>query len=154
MSAFKSVDMSKNFYFSYTYDITSTLQQNLTQTRRSSLRTDAGALIPYNDRFAWNHHMLIPLVDRKQYDKDDSYPISDEKSSSTTKSLPRRQPSQWILPLMHGHVDQASTILTLLPCLLANLFSNKRRTDCPRSSGPCHAYSPKISAFRGCSISN
>jgi hypothetical protein len=105
MGAFKSVDMSKNFYFSYTYDITATLQQNLTQTRRSSLRTEAGAPIPYNDRFAWNHHMMIPLVDRKY--TDDASSIVGENVSST-ESLPRRQTSQWILPLMHGHVDQAS----------------------------------------------
>src|SRR5258706_2642858 len=31
LTMFRQVDMTKNFYFSYTYDITSTLQRNLTR---------------------------------------------------------------------------------------------------------------------------
>ncbi|KAJ6606402.1 SacI homology domain-containing protein [Mycena vulgaris] len=53
MNIFKQVDMSKNFYFSYTYDITSTLQHNLTGSSRS-VQGDW----PFNDRFAWNFHMM------------------------------------------------------------------------------------------------
>jgi hypothetical protein len=102
MGAFKSVDMSKNFYFSYTYDITSTLQHNLTQTRH----VGPGVPMPYNDRFAWNHHMLLPLAN-KQRDDDDGTNLNEKQGPALNH--PNHRPSQWILPLMHGHVDQAST---------------------------------------------
>ncbi|KAG6916548.1 hypothetical protein DXG01_006431 [Tephrocybe rancida] len=83
MNIFKQVDMSKNFYFSYTYDLTSTLQHNLTGAPRSDCS--------FNDRFAWNHHLL-------------SAPFA-------SADTPRLSPP-WLLPLVHGHVDQAK--LTVL----------------------------------------
>ncbi|KAJ7722285.1 SacI homology domain-containing protein [Mycena maculata] len=86
MNIFKQVDMSKNFYFSYTYDITSTLQHNLTGSSRS-VQGDW----PFNDRFAWNFHMMTA-------------PFGNEEH-------PHLKP-YWILPLVHGHVDQAK--LTVL----------------------------------------
>lgn len=49
INTFQNVDLTKNFYFSYTYDITSTLQRNL--TRDASDRH-------YNDMFVWNHHLI------------------------------------------------------------------------------------------------
>ncbi|KDR74148.1 hypothetical protein GALMADRAFT_71417 [Galerina marginata CBS 339.88] len=86
MNIFKQVDMSKNFYFSYTYDLTSTLQHNLTGQVRSGEND-----WPINDRFAWNFHMLTaPFANRDQ---------------PTLKHY-------WLLPLVHGHVDQAK--LTVL----------------------------------------
>ncbi|KAJ1975957.1 phosphatidylinositol-3,5-bisphosphate 5-phosphatase [Dimargaris verticillata] len=51
LSLFHSVDMTKNFYFSYTYDLTHTLQYNMTQTK------DEDQLV-YNDMFVWNHYLL------------------------------------------------------------------------------------------------
>ncbi|PPQ90287.1 hypothetical protein CVT25_013112 [Psilocybe cyanescens] len=86
MNIFKQVDMSKNFYFSYTYDLTSTLQHNLTGQTRSGEND-----WPINDRFAWNFHML------------------------TASFVDQVNPSlkhYWLLPLVHGHVDQAK--LTVL----------------------------------------
>ncbi|KAG6812682.1 hypothetical protein H0H92_001311 [Tricholoma furcatifolium] len=86
MNIFKQVDMSKNFYFSYTYDLTSTLQHNLTKSSRNT----EGAW-PFNDRYAWNYHLL-------------SSPFA--KEDTPCLSAP------WLLPLVHGHVDQAK--LTVL----------------------------------------
>ncbi|KAJ3503585.1 hypothetical protein NLJ89_g8366 [Agrocybe chaxingu] len=86
MNIFKQVDMSKNFYFSYTYDLTSTLQHNLT----GPVRVGANDW-PINDRFAWNFNMLTsPFADC------DVPPLK----------------HYWLLPLVHGHVDQAK--LTVL----------------------------------------
>jgi hypothetical protein len=104
MNIFKQVDMSKNFYFrqdvsslmwscspspytdvevySYTYDLTSTLQHNLTAINQS-----AQGKWPFNNRFAWNFHLLTaPFV---------------SKHSPAIRA-------HWLLPLVHGHVDQAS----------------------------------------------
>ncbi|WVQ79290.1 hypothetical protein IAT38_001387 [Cryptococcus sp. DSM 104549] len=76
MNTFNLVDLSKNFYFSYSYDITNTLQTNLTvpvNKRR------------WNTRFMWNHHLLSPAFDLEE---------------------PKGR-SRWIIPLIHGFVDQA-----------------------------------------------
>ncbi|KAJ1658606.1 phosphatidylinositol-3,5-bisphosphate 5-phosphatase [Dispira simplex] len=51
LGLFHSVDMTKNFYFSYTYDLTHTLQHNMTHTP-----ADQHAVC--NDMFVWNHHLL------------------------------------------------------------------------------------------------
>ncbi|KAL0573290.1 phosphatidylinositol-3,5-bisphosphate 5-phosphatase [Marasmius crinis-equi] len=84
VSIFKQVDMSKNFYFSYTYDLTSTLQHNLAGSSRNVY-----GKWPFNDRYAWNFHMLTA-------------PFGDNVNIRT----------QWMFPLVHGHVDQAK--LTVL----------------------------------------
>jgi phosphatidylinositol 3,5-bisphosphate 5-phosphatase len=100
MNTFKQVDMSKNFYFryhiqsflfayerlliifgSYTYDITSTLQDNFTGVCRPVQEN------MFNDRYAWNFHMITAAFGHKE--------------SSPAKTY-------WILPMIHGHVDQAS----------------------------------------------
>ncbi|KAM5532686.1 hypothetical protein V8D89_013655 [Ganoderma adspersum] len=86
MNVFKQVDMSKNFYFSYTYDLTSTLQHNLTRDGLSPSRRWA-----LNDRYAWNHHLLTAAFE--------------EGSAPSSKA-------HWLVPLVHGHVDQAK--LTVL----------------------------------------
>ncbi|KAI0651286.1 SacI homology domain-containing protein [Trametes meyenii] len=86
MNIFKQVDMTKNFYFSYTYDLTSTLQHNLTRSGLSPCRR-----WNMNDRFAWNHHLLT--------------------TAFGTTSAPSSK-SHWLVPLIHGHVDQAK--LTVL----------------------------------------
>ncbi|TFK20447.1 polyphosphoinositide phosphatase [Coprinopsis marcescibilis] len=85
MNIFKQVDMSKNFYFSYTYDLTSTLQDNLTGSTRAK-----GQWL-FNDRFAWNFHMMSAAF------MDQDHPT------------PKHH---WLIPLIHGHVDQAK--LTVL----------------------------------------
>ncbi|KAL4063987.1 SacI homology domain-containing protein [Scleroderma yunnanense] len=80
LNIFKQVDMSKNFYFSYTYDVTSTLQMNLTQPHRFQ-----NSKWWFNDRYVWNFHML-------------SAPFKDDAP---------RDGHAWLVPLIHGHVDQA-----------------------------------------------
>ncbi|KAI0314858.1 SacI homology domain-containing protein [Amylostereum chailletii] len=86
MNIFKQVDMSKNFYFSYTYDVTSTLQNNLTLRNRMS-----EGKWPFSDRYAWNYHMFAAAFE--------------DQEKVTARA-------HWVLPLMHGHVDQAK--LTVL----------------------------------------
>ncbi|GAA5866136.1 hypothetical protein JCM3774_004094 [Rhodotorula dairenensis] len=77
-NSFMSVHLSKNFYFSYTYDITNTLQRNLLR---------GGSHLPFEDKWVWNWHLLRPL----------------------RRSL---QPgSAWLLPLVHGFVDQAKLVV-------------------------------------------
>lgn len=92
LHTFKQVDLGKNFYFSYTYDLTRTLQENLTggdAAEKESKQTAWG----YCEKFIWNHHLLLPafgnIVDISQQD--------DDASAS----------NEWVLPLCYGFVDQA-----------------------------------------------
>lgn len=112
------MDLSKNFYFSYSYDLTNTLQTNLTRpsSRLAHSRSDSPtnkrrwvaehafhepvqpdvlhqevdvkSAWGFNDRFMWNHFLLRPAFFEKIKEKKDA--------------------SCWILPLVHGFVDQAS----------------------------------------------
>ncbi|KAK6908776.1 polyphosphoinositide phosphatase [Kwoniella mangroviensis CBS 8886] len=54
LHTFQHVDLTKNFYFSYSYDITNSLQTNLTVSP-SNRR--------WNTRFMWNHYLLSPAFD-------------------------------------------------------------------------------------------
>jgi len=83
VNTFQSVDLSKNFYFSYSYDITNTLQTNLTVSPENR---------KWNTRFMWNHHLLEPAFDLEE---------------------PKGR-SRWVLPLIHGFVDQASKLCLTL----------------------------------------
>lgn len=64
-------------YYRYSYDLTNTLQKNLTvaDQRRK-----------WNTRFMWNYYLLAPAFNLEE---------------------PRGR-SRWVLPLIHGFVDQAS----------------------------------------------
>lgn len=81
LNTFKQVDLSKNFYFSYSYDLTSSLQSNLSSNLPFNL-------VYFNDRFIWNHHLLTPILN--------------------SNHLPK---SSWILPIIHGFVDQSKLIV-------------------------------------------
>lgn len=80
-----NLDLSRSFYFSYSYDITRTLQNNIChereQLRKGSLTEPRQNR---NEMFVWNHHLLEP-------------------ASRTLKKSP-----DWCLPIVHGFVDQAS----------------------------------------------
>jgi hypothetical protein len=50
LKIFQNVDLSSNFYFSYSYDITLPLQ--------AQMRTNPGPFPPPCRKFIWNDHML------------------------------------------------------------------------------------------------
>ena len=84
-----NLDLSRSFYFSYSYDITHNLQHNIRRERealRDGLRTGSKPQLRYNEMFVWNHHLLKPA----------------------TKAF--RNTYDWCLPIIHGFVDQASMI--------------------------------------------
>lgn len=84
ITTFQNIDLAKNFYFSYTYDLTNSLQNNLTQPPLDVSGTKKTQGLQLNDMFVWNHYLL----------------------SSGFKNLNSK--SGWILPLIYGFVDQAS----------------------------------------------
>ncbi|PLN79124.1 polyphosphoinositide phosphatase Fig4 [Aspergillus taichungensis] len=79
-----NLDLTRSFYFSYSYDITHTLQHNICRDRK--LHRDGQPKQfeqDYNTMFIWNHHLLGPAME----------------------SL--KKPYDWCLPIIHGYVDQS-----------------------------------------------
>lgn len=88
LRSFLQMDLSKNFYFSYTYDLTRTLQENMTGPRPGG---SVGAW-GYNEKYMWNYQLLLPGFDSCR-----------EVCADGAAILQRH----WVLPLVYGFVDQA-----------------------------------------------
>lgn len=84
ITVFNNLDLNTSFYFSYSYNITRTLQQNVIHGREKLAKGDTSQTQDINDMFAWNHHLLSPAV----------------------KHL--KNPYDWCLPIIHGSIDQSS----------------------------------------------
>lgn len=90
LSIFKYLELGKTFYFSYTYDITNTLQTNLLRLRNgtnSAANTQEASFIgcmEHNERFVWNKLLLRP-------------PLENDIAAY-----------EWFQPIIHGFIDQAS----------------------------------------------
>jgi hypothetical protein len=80
-----NLDLTRSFYFSYSYDATRTLQHNIMRERQA---LQEGLPEPlhhdHNDMFVWNHHLLEPA----------------KKAMTNTYD--------WCLSIIHGYVDQAA----------------------------------------------
>lgn len=79
-----NLDLTKSFYFSYSYDITRTLQHNIIRERNAVNDGFSRPEPDYNGMFVWNEFLLGPArgVLQNAYD--------------------------WCLPIIHGFIDQAS----------------------------------------------
>lgn len=79
-----NLDLTKSSYFSYSYDITRTLQLNMALYREAVQQDTPIRCQNYNQMFVWNYHILQP-------------------ASSLLK-----HPYDWCIPIIHGYVDQSS----------------------------------------------
>lgn len=80
-----NLDLSRSFYFSYSYDITRTLQKNILRERQAMQHGNADSSSKqWNSMFVWNHHLLDPA------------------------SVALKNTHDWCLPIVHGFVDQAT----------------------------------------------
>ena len=90
VSILNNVDLTRSFYFSYSYDISRTLQHNIARERQVlQQNTSNDSHQAYNDMFIWNHYLLEPAL-------------------SVMKNV-----YDWCLPIIHGFVDQASNCVCL-----------------------------------------
>ena len=81
----KNLDLTRSFYFCYSYDITNTLQRNIAKHRNYTHNHEHTApSFGLNEMFIWNHYLLQP-------------------ASPSLKRV-----NDWCLPIVHGFVDQAS----------------------------------------------
>ncbi|WFD00348.1 phosphatidylinositol-3,5-bisphosphate 5-phosphatase [Malassezia yamatoensis] len=109
LRTFRQVDLSKNFYFSYTYDITRTLQEIMTGPRHSS-RLSSEHTWDLHEKWVWNYHLLLPAFD-------------DCRHVDATPSSAKRR---WVMPLVHGFVDQAK-LLVLGRTIYITLIARRSR---------------------------
>lgn len=80
-----NLDLTRSFYYSYSYDITRTLQHNITRERVAMIHGLSGTTYEDpNPMFVWNSHLLQPGLD----------------------SL--HEPFDWCRPIVHGYIDQAA----------------------------------------------
>ncbi|KAJ5785523.1 Polyphosphoinositide phosphatase [Penicillium pulvis] len=79
-----NLDLTRSFYFSYSYDITRSLQHNFCRERKAH-QDGLPRFLPqdYNTMFVWNNHLLTPAI------------------------AALKNPFQWCLPIIHGYVDQS-----------------------------------------------
>ena len=80
-----NIDLTRSFYFSYAYNITQTLQNNVANEREALGKGLHPEQVPHNlnSMFVWNQHLLnpvLPLLKNVYY---------------------------WCLPITHGYVDQS-----------------------------------------------
>ncbi|KAE8415593.1 SacI homology domain-containing protein [Aspergillus pseudocaelatus] len=79
-----NLDLTRSFYFSYSYDITHTLQRNICRERKAHQDGyPKSSQQDYNTMFIWNHHLLSPAIENL------------------------KNPYEWCLPIIHGYVEQA-----------------------------------------------
>ncbi|KFY02639.1 hypothetical protein O988_02015 [Pseudogymnoascus sp. VKM F-3808] len=80
-----NLDLSRSFYFSYSYDITHTLQHNILKERDAMTQNLPRPHPPeYNDMFVWNNYLLGPAT------------------------VALKNTYDWCLPIIHGYMDQAA----------------------------------------------
>ncbi|KAF2428996.1 polyphosphoinositide phosphatase [Tothia fuscella] len=84
LSILSSLDLAKHFYFSYTYNITRTLQRNIIRERTALSQNIKDGPHDYNEMFVWNHHLLEPA------------------------SRALKNTYDWCIPIIHGYIEQAS----------------------------------------------
>jgi hypothetical protein len=86
VSILNNVDLTRSFYFSYSYDVTRTLQNNIAAEREAlhqGVPIDS-LLHDHNSMFVWNHYLLRPVT------------------------VALKNVYDWCLPIIHGHVDQTA----------------------------------------------
>ncbi|KAF4988176.1 hypothetical protein FGRMN_9921 [Fusarium graminum] len=80
-----NLDLTRSFYYSYSYDVTHTLQHNVIRERNALAK---GMPPPddedFNSMFVWNDYLLQPAVGAL------------------------RDPYDWCRPIIHGYIDQAA----------------------------------------------
>lgn len=80
-----NLDLTRSFYYSYSYDITRTLQHNVTRERIALINGLPGtAYEDPNSMFIWNSHLLQPAAEALH------------------------EPFDWCRPIIHGYIDQAA----------------------------------------------
>lgn len=94
LKMFQTIDLRQNFYFSYSYDLTNTLQYNLTEVRQNENTNESAACkliackVKPSYKYVWNEFLLRPVS------KKISHP--------------------WIVHLTHGYLSQSNILFKII----------------------------------------
>jgi len=95
-------NLCSGFYFSFTYDVTRTVQQNM-GPRRASLLHDG------RDMYVWNHFALQPLL------------------SLSAVGTGVAVATRWAVPIVHGYLQQKTVRLSCGTVLTFTLLARRSR---------------------------
>ncbi|KAJ4983021.1 Polyphosphoinositide phosphatase [Stagonosporopsis vannaccii] len=84
LASLANLDLTRSFYFSYSYNVTRSLQQNIIHERAALNESNENPKRDYQDMFVWNHYLLDP-------------------ARANLKNV-----YDWCHPVIHGYVDQSS----------------------------------------------
>lgn len=98
LAIWQNMELNKTFYYANTYDITHTLQHNLTSADAPQDRF----MGRFNEMFVWNHYLL-------------------HTAFSTI-----RQHANWCVPLIHGFIDQAKLMILGKPVYVTLIARRSR----------------------------
>ncbi|KAK4193800.1 putative Polyphosphoinositide phosphatase [Podospora australis] len=85
LTILNNLDLTRSFYYSYSYDITRTLQHNIIRERAALINGQICAVDDdFNSMFVWNNHLLQPAA------------------------AVLHTPYDWCRPIIHGYIDQAA----------------------------------------------
>jgi len=84
LGTLNTMDLNKGFYFSYSYNITRSLQQNMIRERTALNEGTRNTGHDFQHMFVWNHYLLDPGRDHMKNIHD------------------------WCHPVIHGYIEQAS----------------------------------------------
>ena len=100
---FLSVDLTVNFYFSYGYDLTSTLQYNLAPVKFSESQIP-DKILGYRqaprDKYMWNAYLIKPLMDAGSESSSGGNDVGTRKMKFNASN------HDWILCIIHGFISQ------------------------------------------------
>lgn len=83
LGIFNNLDLVHYFYFSYSYNVTRSLQENIERERQTLSVSFARTPHDFQSMFVWNAHLLAPAQDAL------------------------KNPYDWCIPVIHGFIDQA-----------------------------------------------
>ena len=87
LAILNNLDLTRSFYYSYSYDVTHTLQHNIVKERSALVgESHVSRKEDPNSMFIWNSYLL----------------------QFAGRSL--KDPYDWCRPIIHGHIDQAGGI--------------------------------------------
>ncbi|CAH8679994.1 unnamed protein product, partial [Schistosoma rodhaini] len=114
LKLFSSVDLASNFYFSYTYDLSHSLQYNMEplfkSDRREHIHLLTSKYIP-NDKYVWNWRLIPPRF-RPGCNRNGLHPISDQP--------------EWFTLLFHGSVSQIALSACRMPMMITLIARRSR----------------------------
>jgi hypothetical protein len=84
LAMLNTLDLTRGFYFSYSYNVTRSLQQNIIRERTSVNEGSGTPKRDFQDMFVWNHYLLHPARNNMKNVYD------------------------WCHPVIHGYIDQGS----------------------------------------------